>query len=152
MSVPESKYLSAVWRDDIFSEHFHPLLRHLSAWRRAKEAWLIAVGRGQGRLRHRRRGNYLQHADQSLGSARRKRLHLGPKRSKDRGRSERHRDGSAGRQGYWPWRMRRAQGKMVQHLIGSEPSALTLPDLQVESLEAAAAQCVKELGGIDYVM
>lgn len=26
MSVPESKYLSAVWRDDIFSEHSLPPL------------------------------------------------------------------------------------------------------------------------------
>jgi hypothetical protein len=49
--------------------------------------------------------------------------------------------------------MRRAQGKMAGLVSGrNEPSALTLSDLQVESLEAAAAQCVKELGGIDYVM
>jgi hypothetical protein len=41
---------------------------------------------------------------------------------------------------------------MVELEIGRKPSVLTLLDSQVESLEAAATQCVKELGGIDYVM
>lgn len=110
MSVPESKYLSAIWRDNIFSK----LLR-IEKRQNKRHVWLmqcLLAHRGQGHLRHRRRRHHLQHADQSNGPTRSERLYPRPKRQQNRGCGQRHCNSSAGRQGHWHWRMRRAQGKL----------------------------------------